>query len=104
MGKPAINERTNAMTVTEARAALPQILDRVRAGEDVTLTRHGEPVAVIVRPDRLRARRADDALAASERVRDLLDRGRQKPLGRPDLSPERADKLAAGVRASRSAR
>lgn len=95
----------NTMTVSEARAALPQILDRVRAGEDVTLTRHGEPVAVVVRPDRLRVRRADEALAASERLRDLLDRGRRSRLSpRPALSEERADALVADVKASRSTR
>jgi prevent-host-death family protein len=34
--------------VSEARAALPEVLDRVGAGEDVTITRHGRPVAVVV--------------------------------------------------------
>ena len=70
------------LTVSEARAALPEILDRVRAGEEVTITRHGLPVAVVVRPDVLRARRADQALAAAERVRDLLARGRATPRAR----------------------
>jgi antitoxin (DNA-binding transcriptional repressor) of toxin-antitoxin stability system len=40
-----------AMTMTEARAALPQVLDRVAAGEEITITRYGKPAAVIVRPD-----------------------------------------------------
>jgi len=39
------------MTMTEARAALPQVLDRVAAGEEVTITRYGKPAAVIIRPD-----------------------------------------------------
>jgi antitoxin Phd_YefM of type II toxin-antitoxin system len=39
------------MTMTEARAALPQVLDRVAAGEEVTITRYGKPAAVILRPD-----------------------------------------------------
>src|ERR1700744_3692540 len=39
------------MTVSEARAALPEVLNRVEAGEEVTITRHGRAVAVIVRPD-----------------------------------------------------
>lgn len=37
--------------MTEARAVLPQVLDRVAAGEEITITRYGKPVAVIVRPD-----------------------------------------------------
>ena len=93
------------MTVSEARAALPEILERVLAGEEVTLTRHGEPVAVVVRPDRLRPRRADEALAEADRVRDLLARAKGRTLGsRPTLGAERAEVLLADVRASRSGR
>lgn len=93
------------MTVSEARAALPELLDRVLAGEEVTLTRHGRPVAVVVRPDALRARRADDALAAAERLRDLVARGSVSRLrARPSLSQDRADALVAEVRAHRSSR
>lgn len=39
------------MTISEARAALPEVLDRVAEGEEVTITRHGRPVAVVIRPD-----------------------------------------------------
>jgi antitoxin (DNA-binding transcriptional repressor) of toxin-antitoxin stability system len=39
------------MTVSEARAALPHVLDRVAQGEEVMITRHGRPVAVVMRPD-----------------------------------------------------
>jgi prevent-host-death family protein len=93
------------MTASEARAALPQILDRVLAGEEVTLTRHGKAVAVVVRPDMLRARRADEALAAAERVRELLERGRTSPLrARPALNKKQGEALAAEVRTARSSR
>ena len=93
------------MTVSEARAALPQILDRVLAGEEVTLTRHGRPVAVVVRPDTLRARRAGDALAVAERVRDLLEQsGATRLRDRPTFTEDRADALVADVRATRSTR
>ncbi|MGI8684277.1 MAG: type II toxin-antitoxin system Phd/YefM family antitoxin [Acidimicrobiales bacterium] len=93
------------MTVSEARAALPEILDRVLAGEEVTLTRHGRPVAVVVRPDTLRARRADEALAAAERLRQVLVQSRGRRLeARPTLSEERAEALVADVRAARSNR
>jgi antitoxin (DNA-binding transcriptional repressor) of toxin-antitoxin stability system len=39
------------MTVSEARAALPEVLTRVAQGEAITITRFGSPVAVVVRPD-----------------------------------------------------
>ncbi len=91
------------MNVSEARAALPQILDRVDSGEEVTITRHGKPVAVLVRPDRLRVRRADEALADAATVRDVLDRSRRTPLRvRPALNEERAEALIAEVQAGRS--
>jgi antitoxin (DNA-binding transcriptional repressor) of toxin-antitoxin stability system len=95
----------NPMSVSEARAALPEILDRVDDGEEITITRHGQAVAVVVRPDRLRARRADQTVAAAERVRALLDRGRSRPLrAHPRLGADRADDLVADVRAGRSRR
>ena len=93
------------MSVSEARAALPEILDRVRAGEEITITRHGEPVAVVVRPDALRTRRADTALAAAQQVDDLLARGRSRPLpSRPALTTKRAEAILSDVRASRDRR
>jgi prevent-host-death family protein len=94
---------STTITVSKARAALPQILERVHAGEEVTITRHGEPVAVVVRPDTLRARRAGERLSDAERVRDLVAGGRQAKLrSRPALSQRQADALLADVQASRS--
>jgi prevent-host-death family protein len=94
---------STSMTVSEARAALPQLLDRVGAGEEVTITRHGKPVAVLVRPDALRARRAGEALTVAAAVGEALERGRQSPLAtRPALRPARADALIEEIRAARS--
>jgi prevent-host-death family protein len=39
------------MTVSEARAALPEVLTRVAQGEEITITRYGSAIAVVVRPD-----------------------------------------------------
>jgi antitoxin (DNA-binding transcriptional repressor) of toxin-antitoxin stability system len=39
------------MTLSEARAALPDVVNRVSRGEEVTITRYGRPMAVVVRPD-----------------------------------------------------
>lgn len=94
---------SNTMTVSKARAALPQILQRVLAGEEVTITRHGEPVAVVVRPDALRARRAGQRLSDADRVRDLIASSRQANLRpRPTLSERQADALLVDVQAARS--
>jgi len=45
------------MTVTDAQACLSELVDRVQAGEEVTLTQDGQPVAVLIRPDGHRIRR-----------------------------------------------
>lgn len=93
------------MTVSEARAHLPELLDRVEAGHEVTITRHGKRVAVVVRPDRLRTRRADRALAAAESVGKLLERGRTTDLAEaPAVRSERVDELVEHVRAGRAGR
>ena len=91
------------ITVSEARAALPQILERVTGGEEVTITRHGKAVAVVVRPDTLRARRAERALDEAAGIAELLETGRKTRIGRGRaLSEARADELVAHVRAGRS--
>lgn len=97
--------------VSAARAALPELLDRVQAGEELTITRHGRPVAVLIRPDALRSRRAEDAFLAAEQVRNLLAAGRKSALpatgglSKPGgLSERRAEQLIAEVRAGRAAR
>lgn len=91
-------------TVSEARATLPALLSRVEAGEEVTLTRHGRPVAVLVRPDALRSRRAERAMRGAQEVHDLLDAARHEPLPADGLSPGRADELVRAIRADRDAR
>lgn len=96
---------TTTMTVSEARAVLPQLLDRVGAGEEVTITRHGKAVAVLVRPDALRARRAERALAGAGMIRDALERGRRSSLSAdPSITQKRAKALAQEVQAGRSTR
>jgi prevent-host-death family protein len=91
------------VTVSEARASLPAIVERVMAGEEVTLTRHGRPVAVVVRPDALRIRRAEKALAVAANLELALERGRRSPLSTsPTMTEERADALVATVDAGRS--
>ena len=93
------------MSVSQARAALPEVLDRVLAGEEVTITRRGQAVAVIVRPDTMRVRRADRALADADRLRDVLVQARATPLSdAPVLTAEQANELIANVTAGRSAR
>jgi antitoxin (DNA-binding transcriptional repressor) of toxin-antitoxin stability system len=93
------------MTVSEARAALPEVLDRVAGGEEVIITRHGRPVAVVVRPDVLWSRRARGSFDKAERIHELLTEAAAAPL--PEnrgLTAERAEELVSEIRAGRDAR
>ena len=113
------------MTVSEARAALPEVLDRVAGGEEVTITRHGRPVAVVIRPDILWSRRVGGALDDAERIHELLSEAAGTPLpaeteaaetgsaeadpagtepAEAGLTAERAEELIAAIRAGRDAR
>lgn len=48
------------VSVSEARASLATILDRIVEGDEITITRNGRPVAVMIRPDRVRHRHRRD--------------------------------------------
>jgi prevent-host-death family protein len=92
------------MTVSEARAALPEILDRVAEGEEITITRHGRPVAVVVRPDIMWSRRARSALEEAERLREMLTEAASTPLPEgAGLTAEYAEELVREIRAMRDA-
>ncbi len=93
------------VSVTEARATLPDIVERVLAGEEVTLTRHGDPVAVIVRPDSLLVRRGETMARRASELHALLELARRSPISDgPGISPERSDELVAHVEWSRGPR
>ena len=88
-------------TVTDARANLPEILGRVEAGDEVTVTRHGRPVAVIVRPDALRSRRAAQVIADGEQISQLLEDMKGQPRPAVSLSNDRAEEILVAIRADR---
>jgi antitoxin (DNA-binding transcriptional repressor) of toxin-antitoxin stability system len=93
------------MTVSEARAALPEVLNRVSEGEEITITRHGRAVAVIVRPDIMWSRsRAEDALAEADQLRTIMDAAAESELPAGGLTREYAEELIAALRADRDGR
>jgi antitoxin (DNA-binding transcriptional repressor) of toxin-antitoxin stability system len=92
------------MTVSEARASLPELLTRVEAGEEVTITRHGRPVAVLVRPDVLRPR-AQVVIEQAAQLHEMLLAAADEELSvEPGLTPERAEELVREIRADRDSR
>jgi hypothetical protein len=83
-------------------AALPEVLDRVAEGEEVTITRHGRPV---VRPDILWSRRAGTALDDAGRIHQLLTEAAAAALPEgTGLTAERAEELISEIRAGRDVR
>jgi antitoxin (DNA-binding transcriptional repressor) of toxin-antitoxin stability system len=89
------------LSVSEARAILPELLDRVERGEEITITRHGRPAAVMLRPDSVRMRRAKHTIDRAREVAALLSAGRDRPLPAPALSVDHAEGWAEAVRADR---
>lgn len=94
----------STISASAARQTLPAQLDRVEAGEEVSITRHGRVVAVLVRPDVLVARRATAAWRAADQIEALLTRARDEPLEASGVTAERADDLIASIRDGRAAR
>lgn len=91
------------ISASAARQTLPAQLDRVEAGEEVAITRHGRVVAILVNPAVLRHRRAATAWNEADAVGALLDEARKHPLSPPALSHDRAESLIHEMNADRSA-
>ena len=93
-----------SLTVSQARASLPELLTRVEEGEEVTITRHGRPVAVLVRPDVMRSR-ANVIIEDAGRIHDLIAAAGVSELPADGgLTPERAEELVRAIRSGRDAR
>jgi prevent-host-death family protein len=68
-------DMSKSYSVAEARAHLPEILDDVEAGKDVQLTRRGQPVALLLSPQRYEILRSERT-SFGEAYRAFLQRHR----------------------------
>jgi antitoxin (DNA-binding transcriptional repressor) of toxin-antitoxin stability system len=92
------------LPVSQARATLPELLTRVEDGEEVTITRHGRPVAVLVRPDVVRSR-ANVIIEDAGRIHELIAAAGASELPEgAGLTPERAEELVHAIRSGRDSR
>ena len=91
-------------SASEARAKLPEIIDRVIDGQEITITRHGKPVAVVLSPQALRTRRAAKLFAEAEALGRSIDAARAQPLSEGSMTEEYAEELIKEIRAGRDAR
>lgn len=94
------------MVAALQRAALPEVLNRVADGEEITITRHGRPVAVVVRPDVMWSRsRAEGTLDEAARLNDMLNAAADSELTRVGgVTEQYAEELIAAIRAGRDGR
>jgi PHD/YefM family antitoxin component YafN of YafNO toxin-antitoxin module len=91
-----------AIPASEARATLPEILDRVQDGEEITITRHGKPVAVVIRPDIMWSRtRAELVLDEATTLHNMLITAEDAQTLSSGVSARYAEELVAAIRADR---
>ena len=88
------------ISVSELRANLRMVLERVKRGEEVQLTQNGEVVAAVLHPDKLRWRAKTPNTLAAERLLGELD-APLEPLPEPSLSQAEGDARVAEVREAR---
>jgi len=61
----------------EAKTKLSQLLELVRQGERVTITKHGVPVAVLVPVQETHKERVEDIIQEVEELRRRTKKGRE---------------------------
>jgi prevent-host-death family protein len=90
------------VTVTEARARMREVLEHVKAGEEVEFSQNGQVVAVLVHPSRLRRPTRTPNTLASEQLMANFNRLKQEKLQSPaSLKTGRADKPVKELRLER---
>ncbi len=94
----------STITASEARQTLPAQLDRVEAGEQVAITRHGRVVAILVHPATLRTQRAAAAWAEADALAARIAEAGKQPLRPAPMTAERVQELVGAIYADRADR
>jgi prevent-host-death family protein len=92
------------VSVSEARAGFAELLNRVEAGEEVTITRHDKPIAVVMAPTNVRIRRkaAAEAIERAAQLGRDLEAARHEPLSAGGVvAPELAEQWIRELRQER---
>jgi prevent-host-death family protein len=74
------------LSLSQARARLPELLDRVAAGEEVHISRHGRALAVLINHDRWMKTRTHDVLIEAHELRKRLEAAREHPIAPESLA------------------
>ena len=92
----------NTVTVSDLRANLKTVLERVKQGEEVHLTQNGEVVAAVLHPDKLKGRVRTPNTLAAEQLLSAFD-SPLEPLPEPSLTQAEGDELVKELREARDA-
>lgn len=71
------------VSLTDARARLPELLTRAAEGEEIHILRHGRSEAVLIGHDRWVKTRQHDIVIEAREIRRQIEAARGKPL--PDF-------------------
>lgn len=88
--------------VTELRANLRDVIDRVKRGEEVIVTLNDEPVAAMLHPSKLRRRIRTPNTDSAETLLEWLADARRAPPDRGEgLTTEEAESRIEEIRSER---
>lgn len=77
---------TNIVGAYEAKTKFSQLLERVAAGEEITITKHGNPVARLIPAQSIPS--VESRKEAIQKMRELASRNRLEGLRIQDLIAE----------------
>jgi prevent-host-death family protein len=92
-----------SLSLTDARAQLPQLLDRVAAGESFAITRHGAPIAALVGHDKWMKTKTHDVILQARDLRRRIEAARGNPIdwSGPAADPADTDSIIEELRRSK---
>jgi prevent-host-death family protein len=76
-----------SVSLTEARARLPELLTKAAEGEEIRILRHGTAVGVLIGHARWVKTQQHDVLIQARELRRMREAARGKPWPPPDYKP-----------------
>ncbi len=92
-----------SVSLTEARARLPELLTKAAEGEEIHILRHGTPVGVLIGHARWVKTQQHDVLIQARELRRMRDAARGKPWEGPRGDPAVYDAILRELEADREA-
>lgn len=87
------NSGVISVSLTEARARLPELLTKAAEGEEIHILRHGTAVGVLIGHARWVKTQQHDVLIQARELRRMREAARGKPWGGPRGDPAVYDRM-----------